>query len=33
LIVIKTKKNINVYCFQVIKNQTDQDYLFQRHRQ
>jgi len=29
--LIKTKKYINVRCFQVIKNQTNHDYLFQRH--
>ena len=33
LILIKRKKIINVCCFQVIKNQTNHDYLFQRHRQ
>ena len=32
-ILIKTKKNINVCCFQVIKNQTNHDNLFQRHQQ
>jgi len=33
-ILIKTKKiNINDCCFHVIKNQTNHDYLFQRHRQ
>jgi len=33
LILIKTKKNINVCCFQVIKSQTNYEYLFQQHRQ
>jgi len=32
LIWIKTKK-INVCFFQVITNQTNHDYLFQRHQQ
>jgi len=30
LILIQTKKNINVCYFQVIKNQINYDYLFQR---
>ena len=31
LILIKTK-NINVCCFQLITNQTNHNYLFQRHQ-
>jgi len=27
------KENINVYCFQVISNETNLDYLFQSHQQ
>ena len=33
LILIKTKKYINVCCFQVIKNQINRDNQFQRQRQ